>query len=391
METDSADVTLSVVVPVYNIVSYIDRCVESIVRQTYRNLEIILVDDGSTDGSDQKCDLWARKDTRIRVIHKSNGGLVSARQAGVEIATGEYLAQVDGDDWIEEEMYAEMLELALSCDADIVTQGMVRDYAGHSVINSETFRAGIYRGAQIEEFWSQMIDLKRFFHSRVNPHITTKVFKTEVFKDFQMRLSTDAKIGEDAAVVYPCFLAARCVVVSNRNYYHYAIRPGSIMDTKRDEESSLEAVKSALEEAACKYERRVPNIRKQFELLLLYIGLFSVPKKIIRCDKNEIYPFEGLRQGERILLYGAGSFGKILYRCIEDSNVCEIVAWADKSRTEGIVPIEETLKLSYDKIVIGVLLADVAEEIKAELIADGADPRKIVQLSVQKLLERKEW
>lgn len=380
MKAENLCALLSVVVPVYNIVSYIDRCVESIVEQTYENLEIILVDDGSTDESGMKCDLWAQRDARVRVIHKQNGGLVSARQAGVAAATGEYLAHVDGDDWIERETYAEMMALASSCDADIVTMGLTRDYAGHSVVNRETFEPGIYRGEKLNIFWSQMIDDKRFFHSKLNHHITTKIFKTELVRDYQMRLSTDARIGEDIAVVYPCLLAANCVVVSGLEYYHYTIRPGSIMDTEADEKSSLKAVEKALNEAACKYAAKIPNLKRQFEMLLLYTCLFSIPKEIIKCNGNEIFPFKSLKKGDRILLYGAGRFGKALYQYIAESNACEIIAWTDKSKVEGITPVEKALEREYDKIVIAVLLADVAEEIRAELLSRGVDAYKIVQL-----------
>ncbi len=380
MEINKECVKLSVIVPVYNIVSCIDRCVESIVNQTYYNMEIILVDDGSTDGSDRKCDLWTQKDARIRVIHKKNGGLVSARQAGVETATGDYLAQVDGDDWIEKEMYEDMLKMALSCDADIVTTGLVRDYAGHSVTNSEKIGAGIYRGKKLEELWTQMIDVECFFRSRINGHITTKIYKTGLIKDLQMQLSVDARIGDDAAVVYPCFLAANCIAVLGQNYYHYVMRPGSVMDSLTEEEKSLKAVEYALARAVEKHSNKVPNIKLQFDLLFLYVCLLSGAKSILRCEKNDVYPFSGLKKGDSILLYGAGRFGKIVYKYIEESKVCKITAWADKSIREDIVSIEDALKCSYDKVVIAVLLADVSEKIKAELVAGGVDAEKIVQI-----------
>ena len=91
---------VSVIVPIFMVEEYLDECIQSIVGQTYSNLEIILVDDGSLDGCPQKCDEWARKDHRIRVIHKPNGGLSSARNAGLDIAKGEYIAFVDSDDYI---------------------------------------------------------------------------------------------------------------------------------------------------------------------------------------------------------------------------------------------------------------------------------------------------
>lgn len=96
---------ISVIVPVYKVEPYLDRCVRSIVEQTYTDLEIILVDDGSPDNCPAICDAWAERDSRVKVIHKQNGGLSDARNAGMDIATGEYIGFVDSDDWIAPEMY----------------------------------------------------------------------------------------------------------------------------------------------------------------------------------------------------------------------------------------------------------------------------------------------
>ena len=115
---------ISVIVPVYKVEKYLDRCVESIVNQTYKNLEIILVDDGSPDNCPVMCDEWAEKDERIRVIHKENGGLADARNAGMNIATGDYIGFVDSDDWIEPNMYEVLLKNALKYDADISRCGL---------------------------------------------------------------------------------------------------------------------------------------------------------------------------------------------------------------------------------------------------------------------------
>ena len=101
---------LSVVVPVYNVEPYLERCIQSILNQTYKNLEVILVDDGSTDKSGSVCDEYVLQDDRVKVIHKKNGGLVSARKAGAAIATGSYITAVDSDDWIESNMFEEMMK-----------------------------------------------------------------------------------------------------------------------------------------------------------------------------------------------------------------------------------------------------------------------------------------
>ena len=110
---------ISIIVPVYKTEQYLDRCVESIVNQTYNNLEIILVDDGSADNCPAMCDKWAEKDNRIKVIHKENGGVSSARNAGIDAASGEYIGFVDGDDWIDTDMY-DFLMSHFDDDTDIV-------------------------------------------------------------------------------------------------------------------------------------------------------------------------------------------------------------------------------------------------------------------------------
>ena len=115
---------ISVVVPIYNVDKYLDRCVESIIKQTYTNLEIILVDDGSSDNSPQICDNWNVKDKRIKVIHKENGGLSDARNVGLSFATGEIISFIDSDDWIEHEMFEKMLNRKKKDNSDIVSCGV---------------------------------------------------------------------------------------------------------------------------------------------------------------------------------------------------------------------------------------------------------------------------
>ena len=110
---------VSIVVPIYNVEKYLDRCIQSLLAQTLKEIEIILVDDGSDDGCAQICDQYAERDSRIKVVHKKNGGLDSARKAGIAIASGKYVGYVDGDDWIEPFMYERMVELAEKYGANV--------------------------------------------------------------------------------------------------------------------------------------------------------------------------------------------------------------------------------------------------------------------------------
>lgn len=151
---------ISIIVPVYNVEEYLDQCVESIVSQTYTNLQIILVDDGSPDSCPQKCDVWAEKDTRIQVLHKKNGGLSSARNAGMKVAKGDYISFVDSDDFIEEHMYEKLIQgFSLGNNVAITSirimryvNGNVFDFNKQWVFDSPRFIEG-------KDFLPMLIDL----------------------------------------------------------------------------------------------------------------------------------------------------------------------------------------------------------------------------------------
>ena len=127
------DAKISIIVPVYKVEPYLRKCLDSIVGQTYQKLEIILVDDGSPDSCGAICDAYAARDERIRVIHKENGGVASARNAGLDAATGDYIGWVDSDDWIEADMFECLLKGAEDYDADIVVCGREDSYPDHNL------------------------------------------------------------------------------------------------------------------------------------------------------------------------------------------------------------------------------------------------------------------
>lgn len=151
------DDLISVNVPIYNIDQYIGFCIESLIKQTYKNLEIILVDDGCTDRSGALCDLYRSKDSRIKVIHKENGGLVSARKAGIQIAFGSYIGNVDGDDWVEQDFFEVLHRAAAKAEADIVCAGYSRDFFDQHVKYTNNVLDGIYEGEGLEKLYTQMM------------------------------------------------------------------------------------------------------------------------------------------------------------------------------------------------------------------------------------------
>lgn len=215
---------ISVVVPVYNVEKYLNRCIESIVNQTYKNLEIILVDDGSTDSSQMICDEWAEKDKRIKVIHKKNGGLSSARNAGLKVLTGKYVCFIDSDDYIEINALELMLKSIISDDYDVCicnTNLVDNDY---NIISKENYKSSIISGDDI---------IKSFLTGKVFESISAcdKLYKVSVIKNNDITFNEKEKWGEDFPFNYLYFQHVKKLISIDDRLYNYLIkRNGSITD-----------------------------------------------------------------------------------------------------------------------------------------------------------------
>lgn len=215
--------TISVIVAVYNIEQYLEKCVRSICAQTYQNLEIILVDDGSTDGSGRMCDAFAKEDKRIRVVHKANGGLSDARNAGTECATGYYIAYVDGDDWIDAQMYERMLAALLQYGADVAICRYRCIYPDRIEDGSKN-RLVVFEGretlsAYIEEDESYQIQNAAW----------NKLYKRELIEGKKIRFPV-GRWYEDIVYTAKLFSRSKRCVYLDEAYYNYVLeREGSIM------------------------------------------------------------------------------------------------------------------------------------------------------------------
>lgn len=210
---------ISVIVPVYNVEEYLPRCVDSILAQTYENLEIILVDDGTRDASDKICDDYARRDSRIQVIHKKNGGLSSARNAGLEIARGEYIAFVDSDDWIEPDAYEHMLAVMQRQAVKLVCAGR---YDVSSATGKKT--KGLCPPKEERISAEEMIG-RIFLWDGCDSAAWDKLYHRSLLEDFRYPVG---KICEDVPVTYRIVLQAGQVAMCDRPIYNYFHRPGSI-------------------------------------------------------------------------------------------------------------------------------------------------------------------
>ncbi len=211
---------ISVIVPVYNVEKYLPKCVDSIMKQTLNDIEIILVDDGSTDFSGDLCDEFSREDNRICVIHKENGGASSARNAGIESAKGKYLMFVDGDDWVEPKFCEAPYIIAEKNNADTVAFGYKNVYSDGIVVNSEEYKE--------EGILSEEIKLERI-KDDINIAVWNKIFRKELFNDLRF---PEGFTCEDLAITHKCIYESDKVYLTNQYLYNYRRnRYGSAMNS----------------------------------------------------------------------------------------------------------------------------------------------------------------
>lgn len=215
---------LSVIVPVYNVEKYLERCIESLLAQTHTDLEILLVDDGSTDSSPEICDAFAEKDARIRVIHQKNGGLSSARNAGIDAATGEFLAFLDSDDYLDPSTYSLLLREMQKRQIDII--GMQFERVSEEAPFPPTPKKPSLQGNEIEN--AEYI--KAVCSYRASCSFCDKIFKATVFDGYRF---TAGKTNEDLLLLMTILVKERYDIFQTdfRGYY-YLVREGSITKTR---------------------------------------------------------------------------------------------------------------------------------------------------------------
>ena len=208
---------ISVIVPVYNVEQYLERCVDSILAQTAEGLEIILVDDGSTDSSGALCDAYASRHEQIQVCHKKNGGLTSAWKAGLALASGKYTGFVDSDDWIDPDMYERMYAAAEREQADMTVFGLVFDFEDPRIPRREessNFTKETYSRRELENLFPSLLNDGYFCGRTLQPARVTKLIRTELLRANVKYCDDCVAVGEDLQITFPVLLDTRklCVV-----------------------------------------------------------------------------------------------------------------------------------------------------------------------------------
>ena len=265
---------VSVIIPAYNVEQYVERCVYSVIQQTYRNMEIILVDDGSTDSTGIICDRLAKEDNRISVIHKANGGLSDARNAGLDASRGEYISFVDSDDYIATDMIEHMMRAMCEEDISMVVAGFwkqngdVRTYCGPTtdrIVSSEEALIDIYVGHEIY------------------PSSCNKLYRRELFDNNRFAVGM---INEDSEIITKLLTECNRVALVSKPLYIYMIREGSITQSSFSSKdyNGIKAYRTAVNVCRIKKKSLLPFARyyEASRIYNTYIELVTSDERMIK-------------------------------------------------------------------------------------------------------------
>lgn len=372
--------------PIYNAETYLRQCINSIINQTYTDIEIVLINDGSTDKSGEICDEYAAIDSRIRVIHQVNKGKILARYEGLKQLECDYATYVDADDWIDINTY-KMVEKHMEAGIDIISFPIIRYYdESYQYTSQNNFSCRIYCEDEIKKkiipsmIWN--IEKKDF---GLDPSLCNKVIKRNILLE-QLEQAKDLSIsyGDDIAVTYPAVLQSKSIVfLSKALYYHRQRNKNVVADyfIDKDYYKKLFLLYDYLSKKFLGEEQLIT----QLDYFFAYSAALHL-KKYGYEEKGEdyLFPFSKIPEGKKIILYGAGKVGKIYYEQVKKINYCEIVAWVDNNYEAyskfGVESVENVMKIKqYDYIVIAINNRETVDKIRTFLINKmDVDEKKII-------------
>lgn len=370
-----AEGKITVIVPVYNAEPYLPQCIESILRQTYPNLQIILVDDGSTDGSGMICDKYAGMDGRIEVYHTENRGLVAARKLGIRCSTGKYVGFVDADDYIDPEMYELLLKDIIESRADFVHTGYIQETENENE-NYCYFEEEVLNLPDVEEREKALVKyvLQAEKERYISYSIWSKLFDRKLIEKCYLQLPDRQQYGEDLLCLCLCILESRHIKLSKRTLYHYKLQKKSLSHLSAAEQMlrDIELNHSII----CALQSCSQEIYKKLELNLCYFMKNKFLNIIESINEGKIhipryyYKNIDLLRGKKIIIYGAGNVGQDYYLQFCKYKDIDITAWLDSNSQKCLYDyavvsdISELTNYTFEKIIIAVKSKAAAEEMK---------------------------
>lgn len=384
---------ISIIVPIYNMEKYLRKCIDSILEQTYAELEIILVDDGSTDGCYEICEAYRKKDARIVVLHQVNGGLVSARKAGIRIARGTYIGFVDSDDWVESDMFENLYREAIEKNADIVVDGIIEDTEGFCRQRTNALQVGTYSSDEAKNhIYRNMISCGEYFKIGILPYLCNKLIRRELAVRHMMTIDEKIRVGEDAAAVYPILMLSDRIIITNKFHYHYCLRKSSMTWNRcREEEEHAELVcfHNFLKNTFSQYGKWsvMKEQTEKYSINNVLVRTFS--RYAAQFEGTKLFPFKGIMDGDSILIYGAGAFGRAVYKYASQQSWLNVIDWVDGDAEfyqKLGMPVHSTEHLFHQrnlKVVISVLSKKAAGEIKGKLLRKGFLEEQLIWLTIE--------
>lgn len=274
------DSKVSIIIPIYNVEEYLEQCIDSVLAQTHKEIEVILVDDGSPDNCGAICDNYSMKDSRIRVIHKKNGGLSSARNAGLDIATGEYIMFIDSDDFIEQDMVEALLTLKAESSADIVCCGAYQYSKGKQpyIIKRTVSKNKI-------ETYGQSDALKKLILRTIDCSSCNKLYPKELIGSTRF---IDGRNNEDRPFLFELYQRCNTIAYCNKVYYYYRVREGSI--TYQINERSFDVIKNTNELEKIIIEKNL-DLKKEIKLFKVFVSIL-LARNIQKGGFKQKFPTE---------------------------------------------------------------------------------------------------
>nr|WP_297915770.1 glycosyltransferase family 2 protein [uncultured Allomuricauda sp.] len=383
-------VEISVIVPIYKIEAYLPKCVESLLQQTFSKFELILVNDGSPDRCSQICDDFAEMDSRIKVVHKENGGLLSARKAGLKAASGKYISFVDGDDWVDRYYLDILVKLAEANSSDLVVTGHFREFDG-KIETIKPKSTGIYDEQDIKRtILPKAIFNGNFCEHGISTYVWNKLFKKELLSRILFDIPNEIIMGEDAAITYSYLCLAKNLVVSRIPLYYYRQRHDSIVKSIENQSKEYYRLGLLTNFLKTKLGEILPekNLNKQITNYL-YSQILVRSGGLVLNKKGDIIfnPFLNVKRNAKIVVYSSGSFGQHILSTNTKTNFLKIVRWIDVDFHDlnvggnKVRPLSSIKNEEFDHLIIATINPTTYSSIKNELGLMGINEQKIVQIN----------
>lgn len=376
------DKLLSIIVPVFNSEKYLEKCIDSILNQTYKKIELILLDDGSTDKSVDICYAKMKNDSRIKLFKQENKGVAVARKVAAQLAQGQYITFVDSDDYIDYDIYEKLIPyMELS---EVVTSGYyIEDKKFYDAI-----MPGLYKtSSEMEYLYRNMIFLEDQNERGLIPFIVNKIFITEVAKEVFQEVSERVFVGEDSEFLYRYMLKCSTCLITKECGYHYVMNENSIVHSaNKNFLISVHNLYHSMENifrSSCYHECLMLQLEKWIQSLLRqaysFMGFTVYEDRI-----SYISPFINTIINKQIVLYGAGKVGHDYWELLQKTQEVKVVLWVDKnwrkhqSQRYPVRSVEEIMKASYDYIIVAVNREELAIGITKELVQMGVQRETII-------------